>query len=192
MKILTLPNILTITRIAIIPVIVVAYYLDITWSNLLVTFLFVLAAITDWLDGFLARRMNETSRFGAFLDPVADKLMVVVVLVLVVDRNPTSVSGIWITAPAIVIIGREIAISALREWMSVLGAAGVVAVSWLGKIKTTAQMLALGFLLYADTLYGYHMADWGLALLYLAAILTFWSMLDYLKAAYKRLSDVPE
>ncbi len=186
---MTLPNLLTVARIAILPFVVIAFYLPFGWSHWLTTILFVLAALTDWLDGYLARRLGVISRFGAFLDPVADKLMVVVALVLVVERNPTTVAGIWITAPASIIIGREIVVSALREWMSTIGASSSVAVSWIGKVKTTAQMLALGLLLFGQPLLGIDIAFWGLLLLYVAALLTLWSMVDYLLAARIAIRD---
>ena len=181
---LNIPNSLTLLRIALIPIFVLFFYLPISWSYLLTTAIFGLAAITDWLDGFLARRLHATSAFGAFLDPVADKLMVTTALVLLVDRNPTSYHGILMTIPAVVIIGREIAISALREWMAELGAKRQVAVSYIGKVTTTAQMMALLLLLYREPLYGFDAAEWGFWLLYLAAILTLWSMTVYLLAAW--------
>ncbi|MBF0471910.1 MAG: CDP-diacylglycerol--glycerol-3-phosphate 3-phosphatidyltransferase [Gammaproteobacteria bacterium] len=179
----SIPNLLTLTRIAAIPFLVVVFYLPLSWANEVATALFVVAAVTDWLDGFLARHWGITSRFGAFLDPVADKLMVVAVLILVVDQNPTPYSGYWLAVPAVVIVSREITISALREWMAEVGASGKVAVSYLGKIKTTAQMIALGFLLYGETLLGLPLAQLGLLILYIAALLTLWSMLGYLRAA---------
>lgn len=129
-----------------------------------------------------------SSRFGAFLDPVADKLMVAIALILIVDLNPTPYAGYWIAIPAAIIVGREITISALREWMSEIGASSKVAVSMLGKIKTSAQMGALGFLIYHEPIMGHSMALWGLTLLYLAAILTIWSMFGYIKSAWPSLS----
>ncbi|QEP44965.1 CDP-diacylglycerol--glycerol-3-phosphate 3-phosphatidyltransferase [Ectothiorhodospiraceae bacterium BW-2] len=189
---MTLPNLLTVARIVLIPFLVLGFYLPFEWSHLLATLLFILAAVTDWLDGYLARRMGLTSRFGAFLDPVADKLMVASVLVLVVDHNPTPYAGFWLALPATVIIGREIVVSALREWMSTIGASGSVAVSWLGKVKTTAQMVSLALLLYGQPLWGINLALWGLALLYLAALLTLWSMIDYLLAASRAIARQSE
>lgn len=174
-----LPNCLTLIRIALIPVFVAAFYAPIWWSHILTAGLFLLASVTDWLDGYLARRLQQTSKFGAFLDPVADKLMVAVALVLLVQNDPR----VWLAIPAAIIIGREITISALREWMAELGARGRVAVSLLGKLKTTAQMIAIMFLLYAEPLAGIPIYDIGLALLMLAAALTLWSMIQYLRAA---------
>jgi CDP-diacylglycerol--glycerol-3-phosphate 3-phosphatidyltransferase len=139
----SIPNILTLLRIALIPVFVLFFYLPLESSHIITTIIFALAAWTDWLDGYLARKWKETSAFGAFLDPVADKLMVAAALVLIVDSNPTAYAGIWLAFPALVIIGREITISALREWMAEVGSSAAVAVSMMGKIKTTAQMMAL-------------------------------------------------
>ena len=139
-----LPTWLTLLRIALLPVIVVVFYLDYPWARPLSCVIFIIAGITDWLDGYLARLWGVESRFGAFLDPVADKLMVATVLILVVefDQSP------WLTIPAIVIIGREITVSALREWMAEMGQRGKVAVGWLGKVKTTAQITSLAMLLF--------------------------------------------
>jgi CDP-diacylglycerol--glycerol-3-phosphate 3-phosphatidyltransferase/cardiolipin synthase len=136
------------------------------------------------LDGYLARRLNQTSAFGAFLDPVADKLIVGVALILLVDENPTPYAGLYLALPAAVIIGREIVISALREWMAELGERARVAVSLIGKVKTSAQMLALILLLYREPIGVFPTALIGLSLLYLAALLTLWSMLIYLRAAW--------
>lgn len=184
----TIPNLLTLLRIGLIPVFVLCFYLPIEGANILTTAIFALAAITDWLDGYLARRWQETSRFGAFLDPVADKLMVAAALVLIVDANPTPYAGIWLAIPAVVIIGREITISALREWMAEIGSSATVAVSMLGKIKTTAQMTALVLLLFQAPIGIMPTVTIGLILLYVAAALTLWSMLLYLKAAWPALS----
>jgi len=150
--------------------------------------IFGLAAVTDWLDGYLARRLGQMSAFGAFLDPVADKLMVAVALVLLVDANPTDLHGAVIAMPAAVIIGREIAISALREWMAELGERAQVAVSVIGKIKTTAQMIALLFLLYQKPIGELDTVIFGLVALYVAAILTLWSMVIYVRAAWPVLT----
>lgn len=186
---LNIPNQLTLLRIFLIPVLVVAFYYPSQWANEVATVIFILAAITDWLDGYLARRMGIVSRLGAFLDPVADKLMVATALVLIVDMNPSPYSGIWIAVPAAIIIGREIAISALREWMSEIGASATVAVSMLGKIKTTAQMGSITLLLYHDIFWGHSMVLWGVLLLYLAAVLTLWSMIHYIYAAWPHLKQ---
>ncbi len=189
---LNIPNMLTLLRIVLIPVFVIVFYLPQSWSALLATVIFVLAALTDWLDGYLARRWNETSAFGAFLDPVADKLMVATALILIVEANPTNYSGIWLAIPAAVIVGREITISALREWMAEIGASAKVAVSMLGKIKTTAQMAALILLIYQVPLGPLPIPAIGFFLLYLAAILTLWSMVLYLRAAWPLLSKSTE
>jgi CDP-diacylglycerol--glycerol-3-phosphate 3-phosphatidyltransferase len=185
---ITIPTILTLLRIVLIPVFVVFFYTPFTWAHLAATAVFSLAAFTDWLDGYLARRLGATSAFGAFLDPVADKLMVATALVLIVDANPTPLGGIWLAVPAAIIVGREITISALREWMAELGATATVAVSMLGKVKTSAQMAALLLLIYQEPLAGLPTALVGFGLLYVAAILTLWSMAMYLKAAWPVLA----
>jgi CDP-diacylglycerol--glycerol-3-phosphate 3-phosphatidyltransferase len=174
-----IPIFLTLLRIILIPVFVVLFYLPWKGANELMTLIFALAALTDWFDGYLARRWNQTSAFGAFLDPVADKLMVAVALVLLVQIHPTP----WMAIPAAVIIGREITISALREWMAEIGQRAQVAVSKIGKIKTTAQMAALLMLLYRESFMGLPIYHIGIILLYIAAALTLWSMMLYLKAA---------
>jgi len=170
---------LTLMRVLMIPILVVVFYLPVSWSALVVTIIFVVAAITDWLDGYLARRLHQTSDFGAFLDPVADKLLVVVALVLIVEHY----HYIWISLPAMIIIGRELVISALREWMANLGKRTDVAVALLGKIKTTFQMIAIPLLLFEQDLWGIDIMTLGLITLYIAAFLTLWSMLLYLRAA---------
>jgi CDP-diacylglycerol--glycerol-3-phosphate 3-phosphatidyltransferase len=177
---LTLPNILTLGRIGLIPVFVMVFYLPVTWSNEASTLVFALAAVTDWVDGYLARKWAQTSALGAFLDPVADKLMVAVALVLLVQVHPSP----WLAVPAAVIIGREIAVSALREWMAEIGERAQVAVSMLGKLKTTAQMVALILLLYRDAIGIFPTLIVGYAMLYVAAVLTLWSMVLYLQAAW--------
>lgn len=178
---MNIPNILTSLRILLIPCIVVVYYLPFPWSPWAAAGIFALAAVTDWFDGFLARRWNQTTPFGAFLDPVADKLMVAAALVMLVENY----SELYLTIPAVVIIGREIVISALREWMAELGKRASVAVSMIGKIKTALQMIAIIVLLAMEqnTWGGYL----GLATLYAAAALTLWSMWVYLKAAWPEL-----
>ncbi len=180
----TLPNSLTVFRIVLIPVLMLVYYLPFAWVNVAVTALFGLAAVTDWFDGYFARKLGQVSPFGAFLDPVADKLIVAVVLVLLVQSHPNW----WFVVPAAVIIGREIAVSALREWMAEIGERAQVAVSTIGKIKTTVQMIALLLLLYRESIGPLPTLELGITLLYLAAILTLWSMLIYLKAAWPTLS----
>ena len=177
---LTLPTLLTWTRIAAIPLIVGVFYLppiDAT-SNLLATVMFVVFAATDWLDGWLARRLNQTSAFGAFLDPVADKILVCAALLVLVKLHRVDV------LIALVIIGREIAISSLREWMAKIGASNSVAVHMLGKFKTAAQMTAIPFLLYHGVLFGVIDTQvWGTWLVIIAAVLTIWSMVYYLQRA---------
>ena len=181
---MTLPNQLTLLRIGLIPCFVVCYYLPLSSAKLAAATLFGLAAITDWADGYLARRLNQTSRLGAFLDPVADKLMVAVVLIVLLQANPV----LWLAGPIAVIIGREITVSALREWMAEIGARRKVAVSHMGKVKTVAQMVALVLLIVGQAattppwIY-----DFGVALLYLATALTLWSMCGYLLLAWPDL-----
>ena len=177
---MNLPTFLTLLRILIIPLFVGVFFLPVPGSNILCTALFGIAAITDWLDGYLARRWGQTSAFGAFLDPVADKLMVAAALVLLVQSIPTP----WVAVAAVVIIGREITISALREWMAQLGSRTKVAVSMIGKIKTTAQMIALLLLLYREPVAGFPTLEVGLVFLSVAAALTLWSMVNYLLAAW--------
>jgi CDP-diacylglycerol--glycerol-3-phosphate 3-phosphatidyltransferase/cardiolipin synthase len=177
-----LPNALTWMRIVMIPLFVGVYYFPSSWlalpqKNLIATVIFTIAAITDLLDGYLARKLNQTSAFGAFLDPVADKLMVAAALIVLVDLNRLN------AVIAVIIIGREITISALREWMAHLGAAKSVAVSMLGKIKTVSQMVAIPMLLYHDVLGTFEPQRLGTWLILLAAALTLWSMFYYLKMA---------
>lgn len=176
----TIPTIMTWTRIVAIPLIVGVFYLPLTEEsrNLIATVMFVVFAATDWLDGFLARRLNQTSSFGAFLDPVADKFLVAASLLVLVHLQRTDVFV------ALIIIGREIAISALREWMAQIGASRSVAVHMLGKLKTTAQMVAIPFLLYDGPLpAGLDSGVVGLWLIWIAAVLTVWSMVYYLQKA---------
>ncbi len=173
---LNFPTYLTLFRIVLIPLFIVSFYLPISYSAEITTLIFFIASITDLFDGYLARKWNQITRLGAFLDPVADKVLVAIALVSVVEYYHTW----WISIPAGIMIAREIIISALREWMAELGERASVAVSIWGKVKTTAQMLALGGLLWRQ-------APWmeytAFALLYIAAILTIWSMLQYLKAS---------
>jgi cardiolipin synthase (CMP-forming) len=177
----TIPTIMTWTRIVAIPLIIGVYYLDsltIETKNLIATVMFVLFAFTDWLDGFLARKLNQASAFGAFLDPVADKFLVCAALLMLVQMDRVDV------LVALIIIGREIAISSLREWMAQIGAGKSVAVHMVGKLKTTVQMLAIPFLLYNGTLFGViDTRAWGDVLIVVAAILTVWSMIYYMKKA---------
>lgn len=184
---LNAPTLMTLLRVVLIPILVIVFYLPVTWAHFAATFVFWLAAVSDVLDGYLARRMGLTSVFGAFLDPVADKLIVAVALVIIVDQNPTPFPDILITLPAIIIIGREIVISALREWMAEIGERTQVAVSTIGKIKTNAQMFSIMFLFYREPMWGMPMAEMGFVLLYIAAALTLWSMMIYLRAAWPLL-----
>ena len=182
---LTFPMILTLLRIALIPVLVLFFYLPYTWAGFAAATVFILAAITDWLDGYMARRMGLMSKFGAFLDPVADKLMVATALVLMVQIPPPIIfPQIFFTLAAAIIIGREIAISGLREWMSEMGESGTVKVGILGKLKTIFQMTAISCLLFQTDLFGLPVLFVGEMLLYLAAALTLWSMWVYLHAAW--------
>jgi CDP-diacylglycerol--glycerol-3-phosphate 3-phosphatidyltransferase len=177
---LTLPTLLTWARIISIPLIVGVFYLplDAPTRNLTATVLFVAVALTDWLDGYLARKLNQTSSFGAFLDPVADKFLVCAALLILLQLDRV---GAFV---ALVIVGREIAISALREWMAQIGASRSVAVHMLGKLKTTVQMVAIPFLLYDGALFGViDTRIWGTVLIYIAAVLTIWSMVYYLRKA---------
>ena len=186
---MTFPMILTLLRIALIPVLVLFFYLPYYWAPLATATVFILAAITDWLDGYLARRMGLMSAFGAFLDPVADKLMVATALVLMVQIPPPIVFPmIMFTLSAAIIIGREIAISALREWMSEMGESGTVKVGLMGKFKTIFQMTAISCLLYQYDLFGLPVALIGELALYVAAALTLWSMWEYLHAAWPVMS----
>ena len=177
----TIPTLLTWARIVAIPLIVGVFYLPIAdpmMGNLIATVLFVVTALTDWLDGYLARKLNQTSAFGAFLDPVADKFLVCAALLILVHLGRVD------SLLALVIIGREIAISSLREWMAQIGASKSVAVHMLGKWKTTMQMVAIPFLLFDGRLFGLidtHL--WGTWLLVIAAVLTIWSMVYYLQKA---------
>ena len=182
---MTFPMILTLLRIALIPVLVIFFYLPFDWSNFVAAVIFILAALTDWLDGYLARRMKQMSKLGAFLDPVADKLMVATALVIMVHSPPPIFAPTMIFAiSAAIIIGREITISALREWMSELGERGTVKVGLLGKLKTIFQMTAISLLLFKSDLLGLPLMIIGEILLYLAAALTLWSMWTYMHAAW--------
>ena len=182
---INIPNLLTLLRIALVPVFIVVFYSNMERANIYACMVFILAALTDLLDGYIARRLQQTSRLGEFLDPVADKLMVAVVLVLLVQKHPTP----WMALPAAVIIGREIAVSALREWMAELGARSKVAVSSLGKFKTTGQMLALILLVLGKTYFMIPTFFIGMVLLYIAAILTLWSMFEYIYSAWPKLRE---
>lgn len=177
---LTIPTILTLARIVMIPVLVIAFYLPYGWANELAVGIFIAAGLTDWADGWVARRYGMASPFGAFLDPVADKLIVAVALILIVQRNPE----ILLALSAAVIMGREITVSALREWMAELGQRARVKVSRVGKSKTIFQMVAIGFLLYTEPILDFPTLAAGRLLLVVAAILTIWSMIIYLRSAW--------
>lgn len=180
--ILNIPIMLTYLRIVAIPVLVILHYLDYPFVT---AFVFGMAGFTDWADGFLARRWGQESRFGAFLDPVADKLMVAVALILVVDAQ----NSMWVTVAAAIIISRELLVSALREWMAEVGQRSKVAVAFIGKLKTAAQMMSLICLLYDKPLFGLPMHEVGLGLLGIATVLTVWSMIHYLADAFRPASD---
>lgn len=192
------PNILTIIRILVIPLLVVCYYLPFAWAHIAAAVIFAFASFTDWVDGYLARYLQQTTKLGAFLDPVADKLMVSIALVMIV-AEPTfqfigikssivSIPAVFITVPAAIIVAREIIVSALREWMAELGKRSSVKVNTLGKVKTTVQMIALIVLLTCDTSSSTFVILLGYVLLYIAAVLTIWSMFLYLKAAFSEIN----
>lgn len=181
--VVNLPNTLTLTRIVLIPVFILVYYLPWNWAHGAAAVIFFVASFTDWLDGYLARKLQQLSPFGAFLDPVADKLLVASSLLILAAEHTIH----WITLPAIVIVGREIVISGLREWMAELGRRASVAVNFVGKIKTAAQMTALCLLIaYRPGLEYFQVL--GVILLYLAAILTIWSMVIYFLIAWRELA----
>lgn len=180
---MTLANQLTILRILLIPLLIIVFYLPYDWRFPVTALIFSLAAVTDWLDGWVARNYNQSTPFGAFLDPVADKLMVAMALGLLIETY----HSVWFTIPAVVIIGREIVISALREWMAELGKRASIAVSMIGKIKTTMQMTAIIVLLFDNPEQPSFLTPIGYTALYIAATLTLWSMILYIKAAWPDL-----
>ncbi len=182
---MNIPNAITSFRIILIPVFIAAFYLPHDWASALATFIFWLAAITDWFDGYLARKLNQQSSLGAFIDPLADKLMVISALLIILTKHP---DNNWLLFSAIIIISREIFISSLREWMSGMGKSKVVAVSFFGKAKTVAQMFALLFLIYEHDIFGLPTYTFGLGLLVWSAILTIVSMFVYVKSAWRTLS----
>jgi CDP-diacylglycerol--glycerol-3-phosphate 3-phosphatidyltransferase len=194
----TLPNSLTWFRILAIPLVVVLYYLPVTWAHPAAGWMFALAGITDLLDGYLARKLHQTSKFGAFLDPVADKLIVAVSLVLIVQGAPNVAATLtlpslpepYLALVAAIIIGREIMVSALREWMSQIGAQAQVAVSSFGKWKTTVQLTGIGMMLHEQPLFGLPVYRIGIVLLSIAAALTIWSMIGYLRASWPAIKTV--
>ena len=182
---LNIPNILTLCRIALLPVLVFVFYMpEFNNQHVVLASLFFIIGITDWFDGYLARKLNQQSAFGAFLDPVADKLTVSIVLVLLVSTHP----GFLMALPAAIIIGREITISALREWMANIGHNSEVKVSLIGKFKTAGQLWAIGFLLYEQPIGWFSPLQFGYLLLYISATLTLWSMVSYLIAAWPSLN----
>ena len=183
MRPMNLPNLLTLARILLIPIFVLVYVLPGHGTYLVAAVLFGLAAFTDWLDGYLARALNETTPFGAFLDPVADKLIVVAALTILVAHH----ASLWLTLPALVIIGREIVISALREWMAEMNRRGVIAVTWFARAKTAIQMVAIVVLLANPPDLTRPWVITGYVLLYLAAVMTLISMVLYIRAAWPTL-----
>ncbi|MHA7840473.1 MAG: CDP-diacylglycerol--glycerol-3-phosphate 3-phosphatidyltransferase [Gammaproteobacteria bacterium] len=185
---MTIPNYLTFIRIALIPVFILAFYLPFNWAPWLSAAIFGFAALTDWLDGYLARILSQTSKFGAFLDPVADKLFVGIALVLIVGQE----HGTYLALPAAVIVGREILISGLREWMAELGKRTQVKVSLIAKIKTFSQMAAILLLLVYKPGHTAFLGILGGVCLYVAAMLTLWSMVLYIQAAWVDITQFPE
>lgn len=193
--ILNLPNLLTLIRMTAIPLLVFIFYLPYQFSHVLAAFIFVLASFTDWLDGYLARTLNLTTRLGAFLDPLADKLMVSTALVMLVaeprfqfistEHTTIGLPAMLLTIPAAIIVAREIIVSGLREWMAEIGKRASVSVSYLGKLKTTVQMFSLTVLLYCGNDTSAWIIGLGYLLLYFASVLTIWSMVIYLRAAFR-------
>ncbi len=179
-----IPNNLTLFRIILIPIFVIVFYLPFSFAHPVAGLIFAVASITDWLDGFLARRWKQSSRFGAFMDPVADKLLVSISLLLLLGQKDIN----YITVPAIVIVGREILISALREWMAEIGSRASVTVGYVGKVKTMMQMVAI-FLLITFDLSTSYWAWFGFIMLYFAVILTLWSMVIYISIAWPQIID---
>ena len=177
---INLANTLTLIRIAAIPVVVFCFYSPLEFARPIAGVVFGLAAVTDIFDGIAARRLDQTSKFGEFLDPVADKLMVTVILVLLVQGDPR----MTVALIAVIIIGREITVSALREWMASIGSRSEVAVRWSGKVKTVLQMFGIGFMVYEHELFGIDVYNLGFLLLLIAAGMTLWSMVVYLRAAW--------
>lgn len=183
---MNLPNILTLSRIVLIPVFVIVFYLPVEWNYYASAGIFWVAAVTDWFDGYLARKWDQMTPFGAFLDPVADKLMVAISLAVIIEEF----GSIWVTVPAMIIIGRELVVSSLREWMAERGKRDSVAVGYIGKVKTMCQMSCIFFLLIGAQI---DVSYWfGMALMYIAAILTIWSMVQYLTASWATLFSAKE
>ena len=179
-----LPNILSLLRIILIPILVTVVFWPVVSAPMWATVIFVIASLTDWLDGYIARTRKQSSSFGEFIDPVADKLIVTVTLMMILYKTP-----VWyILLPVIIIIGREITVSALREWMSVIGKRNIVKVTYAGKWKTTLQMVSLGCLIFYKSLFGLPIFEIGITLLYIASGLTISSMINYLKSVWQMLS----
>lgn len=187
MNLAALPNILTVARIVAVPLVALLFYWDAPWAKTTAALVFIAAALTDTLDGYLARRLGLTTPLGEFLDPVADKLMVATALVLLVSHDPRW----WVAITAAVIIGREITVSALREWMAQIGARARVAVSGMGKLKTIMQMTGLSMMMFRQDVLGVPVYEIGVVLLVIAAVLTLWSMGSYLRAAWPELRRKP-
>lgn len=196
------PNLLTLARILSVPLLVIVFYLPVTWAHLGAAIIFATASVTDWLDGYLARYLKQSTKLGAFLDPVADKLMVSITLVLIVaeptfqfvnfSNRVVTIPTAIITVPAAIIVAREIIVSALREWMAEVGKRAKIAVSMIAKFKTGVQMVALVVLLYCDTSTSASLVFTGYLLLYVAAVLTIWSMFLYLRSAWQQLTHSDE
>lgn len=182
---LNLPLILTLGRVAVIPLVLVLFFTPVEHARQWACVLYAAAGVTDWFDGWLARRWNQTSKFGAFLDPVADKLLVAVCLVMLLNDKPDVILAVLVA----IIIGREITVSALREWMAEIGARTSIAVSWIGKLKTGFQMFAIGTMIWEIDTFGLPWYDIGYGLLVIAAALTLWSMLVYLRAAWPLMKE---
>ncbi len=182
---MNIPNTITTSRIVLIPVFITVFYLPYSWAPALATFIFWVAAITDWFDGYLARKLNQQSSLGAFIDPLADKLMVISALLLILTKHP---ENNWLLFSSLIIISREIFISSLREWMSGMGKSKEVAVAFFGKAKTVGQMFALLFLIYEQDIFGLPTYAFGVGLLVWAAILTIVSMMIYIKSAWSVLT----
>ena len=180
---MNLPNTLSLTRLAAVPLLVVAYLLPFHWSGPLAAGIFALASFTDLLDGYLARKLGQESLLGAFLDPVADKVLTTTALVLLIGVYGT----LWMTLPGVIIIGREVLVSALREWMAEMSRRGIVRVTWLGKVKTGMQMLAIVVLLFAEPRLDAPLTLFGYGLLVVSVVFTLWSLLQYLRAAWPTL-----
>lgn len=180
---------LTVFRVVLIPVYLLLYFMDFPYSNWVAWGVFSIASVTDFFDGYVARKYNQSSKLGALLDPVADKLLIAVVLVSLVTKHSAGWEGIFMMTCTVIIIGREIIISALREFMAGLNIRNAVAVQYIGKVKTTVQIFALGFLIVYDKTWFIPTKEIGWLLLFIAAVLTVWSMVDYFKSAFKALAD---